>query len=781
MALKHAARFQTLGGWGYVDPAAFAFDLFGPAAWKAARKSGVLRYGAVPSSGDDSRPIAPKYRHVYNVAFNRKDAWEPSDADAGEWLLDARAPFGGDWGISFSSTLKENPKFWTLAANLGKNEAVAFRALIYEVAGEGEEVKGHIWHYRVGSAGAGVLFQVRDGQPEIARLSSEWTRGLENQLRLLWALKDPTPAQETDAENLQKQIYSSFETLSLERSTGRDNWLSEPFFVTLLPDPLGALHVILGSGDAVMIEPLEEQKTLWNEGASVEVGQTGGVWKMQHFGVRMMPASMEFGPYFSASDIGAAQFSVSSVSQLDADGQPIAGVTFEKTEDEAPAPDPNEPPDPEGTAKKFGFKATFTSSDARYGAWLFGLSARLENGPRTGLDDSAVSFDSAGEADSQNGENQTEIGQNRDKKPICECSISVDESNRRSATVNLRDISGRTLASIPGGIDGLVGRVANLAVNDEPALTQALITRGHLNNAAHFAAQVNGQARRQAQDVSKAVTSAELIFEDGHAILEETLCNPPVISDGKRLGFAIRQRLKVAGYNAAEMARVPADFGPLLPKAAPGESWAVVSDSGESVSSSIEGLLDRFGLGLRFYQDTSGVWVLEKRPTQSIASFVSDSSKNDPEMKRPGGSRRVILSPLDWERDNSNFFNIFRVIGGIDGKEIVRDFVDKHSMQSTTGVGGGAAQIHARWVGRPRVYPTLRDAGLRTVGQVLYALRSLVDRYNRVGKFATFVTYFVGHFYAGDIVTVDGIKCEIVSYEADVRADRMQIRVREVL
>jgi hypothetical protein len=755
--MKHPIQLVTMGGWGAPDPPALAFDLSGPAAWKSSQKYSARRYGKAPTSGDDTRPMAPAHRHVIAPGWNVKIAYQVGISGTAPLLRDITAPFGGGTGIQWTSTDKTKKNFFILPGALAANESIGIRAKVSPIDSKGTESNGHIWHYRVGKAGRGVLFQIRDGKPEIARLSTAWTRAKEDSLRTLWALADPTTPQETQMASLQKEIYATFESLDLERTTGRDNFLGAMFLFTLIPDPKGGLQVVLGSADAVQIEPLEGVADLWDAGAAIEVGGTGGGWTLQNLGVRFATATLDFGPY--SGDDSAwdnATYTSSAFAQKDANGNYLAHVAFSRTSYNGGA--------------QFGFRASFTSNDNRYGAWLYNVSARLENGPRSGLNDTEITLDT---------DDLTNLPSylTPDVKPIMSVSLSCEENGTRHASIVIRDIKGRTTQNINAGIDGLVGRVCNLTSGFVSLLKNALIVRGRLLDAAHFALETEGEPRRLGIDVSKATSSIELDLCDGRQLLEETLCDPPIISDGFMLGTAVRQRLRLAGYSWEEMARVPASLGPRLPMPLPGEPWAIITDPSDSVNSSIDALLDRFGLDLRFYQDTNGVWVLEKVPSTVVAAFTSDSKKNDPKRKRVGngGTRLVVLSPLDWERDNSDFYNIFKVVGGVNG-EITRTWVDDHSMR--LGPGGVA---HSRWVGRPKVYPTLTDTGLRTVGAVLLALRSLRFRYNKPGRCATFVTYFEKQFAPLDRITIDGVLCEVMSWTADVSGDRMQIRVREIV
>ena len=116
------------------------------------------------------------------------------------------------------------------------------------------------------------------------------------------------------------------------------------------------------------------------------------------------------------------------------------------------------------------------------------------------------------------------------------------------------------------------------------------------------------------------------------------------------------------------------------------------------------------------------------------------------------------------------------MVGGVRG-DIVRDWVDHASMRT---LGGGGVSLQPRYLGREKRFPILRDPGLRTLGDVIYAYRSLADRYGRPGRRATFETYFVRQFVPRDRVRCDGVLCEVLRWEASAARDRMQIQVQEV-
>ena len=761
--MRHHAQLLTYGGWGFPSPPAFAFDLLKSAAIGQGDESGLQRYGKAPGAGsDDARPVAPVSRSYFRSDWNNRNAVIAlvGDSTALARLLAAPSPFGGAAGLSFTDSRAANVHAFGLPVALGAGESFSFVGEVFPVAANAQTQtdRGHVWHLRIGDASGGVVFQARDGNAEIARLAPTWTRANENTLRSLWALETPTPAETDQIDALKKSLYSTFESLSFERSVGRDTWRGSQFELKLIPEPRGALHVVLVGADGTIVEfrDLLEQENpppLWNEGARVEVGATGGAWMLQSRAVAFQNATLDFGPYqngYWANTWNTCVFSSSFGAPRGAQGNALAGVTFERVEYNEVA---------------FGFRATFTSTDPRYGAWLYGLSARLPNGARDGINET-IHLDS----DAVTPSNVNAIV---DPAPILDVDLSCDESGRRGATVKMRDIEGRT--SSPGGLDDMVNRVASLKIDGAYFLRAGIVARGEWHDLGQMAEQTGGSPQQFPVYVTKSETTLSLTLDEGWEILSETLCDPPPIGDGLKLGEAVRRLLRVPGFTNAEIARVPEGIGPVLSRARGGEKWANVPDAGSSVESAIGGLLDRYGLGLRFYRDENGVWVLEPLPTAVVAEFTSSYLQNDPELLR-GGSRSIILSPLDWQRDPSDYHNAFKVVGGKDGAEITRQFIDDYSM--TLGGGGFA---HSRWLGRLKRLPTLRDSGLLTEGAVNYALQSLRFRHGRPGRLAQFVTYLDTRLRRWDRVRCDGVLAEVVSWRGTTASDTMQLRVREVV
>ena len=222
--MKHHAQLQLYDGWGVPSPPAFAFDLLGAAIAKS-QGAGLQRYGRNPGAGnDDRRPLAPSYRRVFNPAWVDKGGASAivGGQDATKALLPVPSYFGGTAGLTFADSRIENPHAFGLPVELGAGESLSFNAFVFPVSkGEDKDSSnGHVWHLRIGDASGGVLFQIRDGNAEVARLSENWNSGGEDQLRLLWALEEPTQGEQEQIESLKKSLYSTFESLSFERSVG---------------------------------------------------------------------------------------------------------------------------------------------------------------------------------------------------------------------------------------------------------------------------------------------------------------------------------------------------------------------------------------------------------------------------------------------------------------------------------------------------------------------------------------------------------------------------------
>ena len=296
----------------------------------------------------------------------------------------------------------------------------------------------------------------------------------------------------------------------------------------------------------------------------------------------------------------------------------------------------------------------------------------------------------------------------------------------------------------------------------------------------------------------RANSSAIVELFDGWALLEEMPAKA-VSGNGKRLGFVIRQVLANAGYSEAELIGVSATFGRILPRAGLGQSENLLPGDGQSAADWLRQLLDRFGHGASLVIDELGVWRLSVRSTalrsvtlyesgfvvpgdpdsgtfeseKTVAlEFSSLASRNN---SRTYPGRLAVLGPLDYSHDFAEFFNDFTVEGGIDPLTGQR-LVARHTLHESV-----SNPDAANYLGRLKSLPIVRDESLRTMADVLLVLRSLVARYGRPGRFASFETYFHPFFFPDDRVLIDGTPFLLKRINGGSLArDRMSIAAQEL-
>ena len=721
-----------MGGVGVVSPPCFAYDLSYRSIYRKAKIRGLQRYGRAPKSSDeDTRPLGLGYRLSFTGDFNLANRWtrEGGGGIVGG-AVDIPNPFNNQgsglrWnGLDTPLIAVTNP---STGFSVGQNGAFAVRARLTTVP----KGKPKIWFVRRGGAGKGFIFQIRDGKTEAGFLSAAWTLALENSLRALWALESPSDAQKTQIEDLQELIFTDFESLTLERGMGRDSdaWYNNPFTLTFIPEEAGRVHVILEGADATAVENSTITKTrqpgiLWEAG-SVVVGSAAGAWTWQVGKVIFNSSgTASYGPYKNGLFVDYLGDLVYAISATQTGGS----VTFTQTT---------------YSVVEFGFRATLTSDNGTSTPFVYGLRARLLNGPLNGSTE--PHFDTGDLYVPVSGEGET-------RNPTLDIELSLDDKNGRSISVLLRDVSGR----LNLGDYSLDNRVATAWVDDIYFITRGVIVetkRLDMANAKKGVAPI--QQKRKTSKIS-------LTIRDATQILEETKCTKAPVGDGLRLSDHIRAVLQLAGFTEGQMAGVPVGFGRRLPAAALGEDWATLSDGQSNCADYIRGLLDYFGAGLYFYQSADGVWTLREQDTTVKAAFSA------------AGGRYKALRPLDLISNFSDFYNHFEIIGGVNGELYAEETI----WESINDTGPG---YRAYWMGRYKPYETLQNTGLRSIDDLNWAMQSLKWRYAKPGRRAQFETYFHPQFLIGDRITIDNRLYEIEGISgASLRRDRMQMLVREV-
>lgn len=764
--MRHSAHLIVTGNVGIPARPAFAYDLTRGAMVDGSTLAGVVCYGEHKDEGE-THPLALDYSRTALPSANTKASY----AALFGTVADLR-DIGTSDGVSYVNAM-ENVKshYRTTTSVLGANAGFGIEWFIYEKP-KTQTLKLNF--VRWGVAGAGYVFQIRDGRPEFAGLSAAYNATDETTLHTLWALAAPTAAEQTQIANLIAKIYTGFTSLSFENSTGRDEWVNTPLSISFLPEPRGVVRIALEGGavtahENAAILATGAAGTLWNA-SQITVGTAGGgaFWKLLKIN-HVAKGTIDYGPLKTPPYPDALDGLTYRIS-ADQSGGTVAFATVLSDAGYATPSD--------GTleaklstlgAGYFGLRATLTRGTGT--PWLYGLSARTPQGAFVrGNDvtlDTTALYVPAGSGPREEG------------NPILDVSVQTERNGERHGSIILRDVNGLTLAGIGTtrnpGIAALVNRRASCTLTGKDAtgavklataslFADALITSARYTDLARFAyyPTPGAEAQTGSNVVAKGETRAELEWFDGWHLLRERKCKPPLINDNLRLGAAINAVLGVCGFTLTE----GIGAGPLVDGAALGQAWVSTNDANARCADVIQGLLERYGLGLRFFQDTLGAWRLKPLATVSVADFVSISAQSDPDLIR-SGSRYIVNAPLDWEFEYGDYYNSFRVIWGENGEFSSVSRVEESIYQTN----------FLNYLGREKEYDDVVAPDIRTAAAAEYALRSLKFRFSRFTKFGQSATFYHRFLQPGDPITVDGRKCELISIDGtSIDNDAMAIR-----
>jgi hypothetical protein len=341
-------------------------------------------------------------------------------------------------------------------------------------------------------------------------------------------------------------------------------------------------------------------------------------------------------------------------------------------------------------------------------------------------------------------------------------------TRRTSLDVELRNVNG--LFNLPGVYyHALENRLCDVYLNGSLYLKNTLVKNSGLTT---LRAATPNQAPVQ---VMRGDTRLHLGLCDFGGIVDEMPLRADFIGDATRLGYYIKLILRSCGFRASELAGVSENAGRVLPAAAPGESPCVRPGAGVMVGDYLRSLLEKYGLGWTLQLNANG-WQFGPRDTTIHAAFTTNVAAHNA-LTYPG--RWHVLDPLDLGRDFLDFYNEFIVEGASDpvtGLPISRSGLIHESIKA------GLGQLPKNFLGRPKPYPVVRDEGLRTKADVIYALRSVMALHGRLGRFVGFETYFHPSLKPGMRITIDALLCEIARISsASFARDRMNLVCREVL
>lgn len=315
----------------------------------------------------------------------------------------------------------------------------------------------------------------------------------------------------------------------------------------------------------------------------------------------------------------------------------------------------------------------------------------------------------------------------------------------------------------------LENQVASLSMGYAHDNLRSIVTNGIITNCqAHDAAHAEHTPPPNAQRGFHPWTSMSLTLCDAWAILDEDIIRNEICGDGMPLGKYVKVLLRNAGFSEAQI-NVSETAGFILPEAQSGSHPCILPQDDQSRGDYLRSLFDTYGFDWQLYIDSDGVWQMRKRPTNvRFAWKTGTRDRNDTE---------VILSPLEWVRDTSDFYNYFRVEGAeVRGRRLVQEYTIHESIQGRMYVDNAK-----NYIGRIKPYPTVRNDGLRDKNHLQLVLRSLVQRHGVSCRFVTFDTYFRIGLYQWDRITIDGKPFAISSIGGGSLAEnRMQIVAMEL-
>lgn len=806
------SQFAQLIAGGYVGVPArppFLFNLTEKKLFDAAKKRGKFRnlvalrgFEQFQETGNDpDAAIILKYSLVWPLLWNLTTQYTGSAVAFAE---SAPNQFGGNkYGISYYRRKLNTPALLSSKFALLPNHPLAFRAFLFNPEKEVDYTKVQPrTRFRVRFGGGAMRWQltISDGSFELARLSDKWSEAQQGALDALEDKEMLTLAETDQASEIrgpirreaggiysENAIFESVDNLSL--GAPAEHQLGKFYEITIIPEPRGRMNLILSGAKAQFVEVPQVLAGGVSEVVSgagpVQVWTSGAPYLFQ-----MGRPSFEIkgelltGPFRKTGNTLNDFISKTSgdSGHLNAAGEPF-NATLPGT-DLSTIARGLKTADGVNEADWFEFVTTLTTSDNRFTPFLYALQTRYPAQPRPYSN--AVVWNSNDHLDSAG------------NPPILNIEWNCDAANRRSsAVVTLRDVSGTTFNSLPGGgIPALENRLVSLKYGptlggQTPLLGRALVTKAQLSNMA------SANANLSRFLATMPGTQIVLDISDAWALLDEILAIALEL-DGMRLGKAIRTVLFNAGFSEVELAGISETFGRILPRAALGQRDCILPSQGQTVGEFVRQLLDRWGMGAGLVHDENGVWQLGNRSTSLRSVTIYESGFADPSDPNSGTfesqktvnlefsssaarnnnrtypGRLAILSPLDLSRDFDDFFNDFIIVGAFDPLTGQR-FSTRQTLEESV-----HDENSLNHLGRLKTM-VVYDDGIRNEDDLEWVKRSLIERYGQPGRFATFETYFHPFLYPDDRILIDGATWILKRLEGGSLArDRMNVTAQQL-
>lgn len=644
------------------------------------------------------------------------------------------------------------------------------------------EQKVPVWSKRWGDVprGTGWAFRVVDGRAQLVQLTRAWTQAKE---WAWWALKeiiqdDAATQAEKDAARAQADPLEA-EIFAVQHDIeAKGRLYNRPFRLVIVPEGLdfsvwvddvrtrieGGLQADPNEDnpEAGATSTVENAPLLWHA-APMTLAINGGAffWQVgypEFSSTGDLRLSSVLDTWNSAGDL--------PLNQIDAKFQKYAPAGTSITMVRRPVLN-----DQGQETGRVELVARFTTTNTRVSPIAFSCALLLKGGPRDGAD--VLAFDTQPLIEAGHPDPIANV------IPQCE-----GENQGRQWQVIIRLRKGKTLSpslfpNLQGFYEYLEGRLATLWIDGNKVISQALITKARVLDAASC---LPNEARTTTE---RAESVLVLTVCDGYRRMREKLVRDEV-GDGRYRGEYLRLLLANVGFKESELAGIPLQAGGRLRSAKPGEGWKIRPRKGQSYEDWIQAFLKTYCRGWLLYQDKNGVWQFVKASKESVATFSSSATRNNSKVYP---QRYAILRKLEKTRDvDSGFANVWQVEGADDpqtGETIARVWRDEESI-ALSPTGGGALRRSKTFVGRDIEAPVTEDATVESVAEANALARYAAETAGTPG-FLNFTTYFhteglgAVNLMPGFYITCDGVKFKIVRIaDGSLATDRMDIGTNEV-
>lgn len=683
-------------------------------------------------------PLGLDYTRVYDPVTNVKTAWEDR-INGAQYFQEFPNANGAPIG-SLGHTAMEAGSYLTTGNFILDTTAFCVRLQLNEYAhSEGEEfldVCGLTW----GSDSARYQLLITNQGSAIMQRSASWAQPAEDTYFALLSITSKTTQDDEDIQTLRKQLYTDYTELSLQGDKEKNG--GTLYELTIIPERMGKVSVYNGdefAGEMNCTRLLRKRKSgsLW-PASKLGVYRAGGhfLWQVG------WPEFAQFGemrfPYNPGNKNGAVNWNVN--------GDEPTGTDIYTTDD----------------ADTNTLIIQLTTSDTRQTPFLYAAHAFVDAGARSGT--STVKLDTNNKLDSAG------------NSPIMNIRPAFEGEFRRAQfDVTMRDPNGSVLAALGYHYDSAENHTCDLYIGGAKVLTNGLVKSA---TPTMLKATTDNTTRG---NIAKNETGVEWTICDQWALLEEYLTyEGEIVGDGLYMGELLRRCLRAVGisydYMSSTIKTVPG--GPLLPSAAFGESWCVVSGSG-TMADFITETVEKWGMGKRVWIDGNGVWQFGYRSTSVaiVAGHNAAFSSSDDHTDKTYPGRFVMMNPLDYPRDMADFANSVTVIGAdAFGEEPVwANWTDWASVKYS------ANNVPKNFIGRIKVMQPVTDTNCRTVDKCIEMARSLCLKASKPPQYIGFHTWYHYGLFIGSYITCDGVTCEITRIsDADIANDRMYIMARVV-